>query len=194
MLPKELKKLKPKLFDRGKRGLIYIFKKNNKLYCIKIQRPNIEAKNRISNEAKFLRFLNKKNIGPKLIKSKDNYIIYEFVKGKFIQDYLDTTKAPKKIILNILSQCRTLDELKINKLEMHHPVKHILIYKNKPVMIDFERCYFTKKPKNTTQFIQYLTTKKIVKSTKKLRLLLKEYKNNQNDKNYKKLILALFLH
>ena len=39
------------------------------------------------------------------------------------------------MILDVLEQCFVMDKLGINKLEMHHPVKHVLIKKNKKVLM-----------------------------------------------------------
>jgi len=71
---------------------------------------------------------------------------------------LETPGIVNKIIKNILEQCRIMDKLKINKKEFHKPIKHIIVYKNKPVMIDFERCYYAEKPKNVTQFCQFISS------------------------------------
>ena len=57
MLPKNLLKYNPKLFARGKRGLIYTFKKNKKTIAIKIKNPESKAENRIQNEINFLKIL-----------------------------------------------------------------------------------------------------------------------------------------
>ena len=56
-------------------------------------------------------------------------------------------------------------------------------------MIDFERCYETKNPKNVTQFCNFLMFNKesFNFNNKKLILLLKEYKNKQTEKNYKQI-------
>lgn len=185
MIPLKYKKYKPILFDSGKRSIIYKFKINKKEFIIKSKKPNSKAKARMENEAKFLKILNKYKIGPKLIDSGKNYLIYEFIKGKFFPEYIKTNNS-KKIILNVLEQCRILDKLKINKKEMHHPVKHIIIDK-KPVMIDFERCYYTKNPKNVTQFCQYLMLINNKLKNPKFLKILKEYKNNQSDNNFKKI-------
>ena len=72
-----------------------------------------------------------------------------------------------------------------NKDEMHHPLKHIIITPSGPVLIDFERCKETKKPKNVTQFVEFLcrikeelSKKGILINAENLRKLSKEYKNN----------------
>ncbi len=70
---------------------------------------------------------------------------------------------------------------------MHNPVKHIIIGK-KVVMIDFERCIISESPKNVTQFVQFLTKLDFIRRSGDLMDLLKAYKYEQNDKNYKKLL------
>ena len=83
--------------------------------------------------------------------------MYEFVDGIKILDFI--SQSPKseilKIIKDIFKQLHTLDRLNINKAEMHHPIKHILVG-NKTVLIDFERCRYTEKPQNVTGFCQFM--------------------------------------
>ena len=62
-----------------------------------------------------------------------------------------------KILKAIMEQCKIMDNLRINKKEMHKPLKNIIITKKeKPVLLDFERCCFTNRPKNANQFKQFL--------------------------------------
>jgi len=163
-------------FASGKRSKVYTGRFKGRKVAVKIS-------NRAEIEADWLRLLNKKRIGPKLINVKKNMLVYEFVEGKRIGDCLKDKNA-KKIIKNILRQCRILDVLKINKKELTNPYKHILINKNKVTMIDFERCHEVEKGKNVTQFCEYLMRNKIIKRNR-LTPLLKEYKRNQNEKNFK---------
>jgi len=175
--------MKKQFFAKGKRSIVYLI--DNK-YILKEHKNRFRAK----NEAKFLKILNKKGIGPKLISIKNKEITMECIKGERIIPCLENKKKTKRIIKNILNQCRTLDKLRINKYELKNPYKHILINK-KPVQIDFERCKTTKNPKNTTQFCQFLTSKRIKQITKinkkHLIKLLKEYKKSQTDKNFKEI-------
>lgn len=178
-----------KKFSQGKRSIVYTGSYRNKKVAIKVQKQGIQAKDRIKNEVKFLKILNKYKIGPKLISSKDNVMIYHFVEGTQFIGWVKNKKNTKKVIKDILNQCRTLDKLKINKLEFTRPIKHIFIKNNKATIIDFERCYKTKEPKNVTQFFNFLVNKKIIKVNKaKTRKALKKYKHNQTEKNYKELI------
>ncbi len=173
-----------KYLTKGKRGKIYVQGK----FAIKKSLPK-----RVKNESSWLKILNKYDIGPKLVEVKKDYFKYKFAKGEFILDYFKSNN-PKPIILNVLKQCRVMDKLKVNKLEMHNPHKHIIIENKKPVMIDFERAYKTEKPKNVTQFCQYLMSRKVYDvikyniKKKELIKILKIYKNNQTEVNFNKII------
>lgn len=157
MLPEDLIKHNPEPYAKGKRGLIYTFKKGNKRIAIKIKNPKSKAENRIQNEIYFLKILNKYGIGPKLLSHERDYFCYEFIEGKNINQYIkENKKIPKTILNNIMKQCKTMDKLKINKEEMHRPLKNVIIKNNKPVLLDFERCHFTHRPKNVNQFKQFL--------------------------------------
>ncbi len=185
-------------FAEGKRSVIYKTVKGNKILLTKVEKPGIQAQNRIQNEVSWLKLLNSKGIGPKLISSNGNSFTYEFVPGEFILDWI--RKHEKKEILNmlrqVLRQCYILDCLHVTKEEMQHPVKHIIIEK-KPVMIDFERCRYTLSPKNVTQFFQFLTGQKLslifkekgIKANNKgLRELLQKYKEKPSDLLFQRLL------
>jgi putative serine/threonine protein kinase len=156
---------------KGKRSVVYLCKFNGKLAVKKIEKENIQAVNRINNEIFWLKKLNKFKIGPKLYSFKKNYFICEYIKGKNIIPYMESEKNPKKVILEVLRQCRILDNLRADKKEMTNPYKHIIIRKNKPTLIDFERTRFSEKPQNVTAFFQFLTSSRIDK------ILAKKYVN-----------------
>jgi len=183
-----------KLFAKGHRGIIFKAKYKNKDVAIKIKRPESKAIDRICNEIKFLKILNKYKIGPKLVFSTKGYFVYEFIPGKFILDYFENTskKGMVKILKDVLKQMYIMDQLKINKEEMHHPVKHIVINKNKPHLLDFERCYKTEKPHNVTQFLQFIISIrkrfKLDIERKSLIKFSKEYKKDYSKETLNKII------
>ncbi len=172
--------------------------KRSHVYCIfniaiKTKRKDTTALNRIKNEANWLNILNKYNIGPKMYFCTENLLIMKNIRGERILNFFThATKDEKiKIIKEILRQCRILDKLKVDKYEMHHPLKHILIKNNKVIMIDFERCKYSIKPKNVTQFIQFITQLGFNINKEKLKKILQEYKKDYSARNYKKLINQL---
>lgn len=172
---------------RGRRGVVFtgIFK--DKKIAIKTKKKQSEAIGRIENEANWLKVLNKKGIGPKYLFSGKDYLVYRFIEGKFIGDYIENSKKPGilKTLHQIFKQLYAMDKIYLDKEEMHHPFKHIIVGK-KPVMIDFERCHKTLTPKNITQFCQFLISKTISSSLKKKGINIDRKKIIKLAKQYKK--------
>jgi len=178
-----------KFLAKGKRGHVYLEKKDGKFICIKKSEEE-----RISNEVYWLKILNEEGVGPKLLKYDENSFCYEFIDGNFILNYLEgkSKDVIKKIVKKILNQCRKMDRLKVNKFEMHKPLKHIIIKNDMPIMIDFERCRESLFPKNVTQFCHFLTSnyfKNLLKLDRKIMIkTLKEYKKDESEKNFRKIL------
>ncbi len=186
-------------FARGKRSVVYVFTRKGVQLALKVERDDIAATGRLVNEAKFLRLLNPHGVGPHLLDSDKKSILYEFVAGKLILDYLASAKNPWPVLRKIFLQCRVMDSLGINKLEMHKPVKHIFVKRGTPVMIDFERCYYAKRPKNVSQFAQFLLSSrvrpllrgKVRYRSDSVRSACQRYQKDQSVEHFKK-ILACF--
>ncbi|MEK6968742.1 MAG: HemK2/MTQ2 family protein methyltransferase [Nanoarchaeota archaeon] len=175
-------------FTHGKHGKIYTGAYKGKKVAIKTAlTPQFET--HIQNEAIMLKRINKLGIGPKLLFSTDAYFAYTFIEGKFILGFLEKAKASqiKKLIKEILMQCRILDKRGLSKFEMTKPVKHIIVQKNgKAVMIDFERCKHTKKPKNVTQFCQFIISPQVNQILAKLGININQEKLIEACKEYKR--------
>lgn len=180
---------------KGKRGKVYL----EKGIATKLSQPF-----RVKNEVDWLKKLNKHKIGPKLVSYNEDSFSYKFVKGIEIIPWIETSnkKDILNVLKNIIKQCEILDSLKVNKKEMNHPYKHILIEKNKPVMIDFERCKITENPKNVNQFFQFLINsrmgsllkeKEIFLQKNEIQELLKEYKKTRSKKELNRILNLLQL-
>jgi len=176
-------------FTKGKRGFLYTGSYKGDKVVIKIKNPESKAQNRIENEIKFLEILNRNNIGPKLLLKGKDYFAYRFIEGDFFPKFIqeNSKKEILKIVKRIFNQMFILDEIKINKEEMHHPHKHIIINKkDRPVLIDFERCHYTPKPKNVTQFCNYMISTFVSEIFKSKGILLDKSKIIGLEKTYKK--------
>jgi len=189
-------------YASGKRGVVYTGKYKGKNVAVKIKNPSSGAAARIQIEAHILAALNKRGIGPKVFEAEDDFIIMEYVKGILILDYFEaSTKAQiKAVVKKILLQLYTLDELKINKDEMHHPVKHIIVRRGTPVLIDFERAKYSPKAHNVTQFCQFMTNRNVGEiiekkginiSKKDMMALAKEYSRDNIKKILGRIISAI---
>lgn len=178
-----------KYFSKGKRGLIYTGIYKNKKVAIKTKNPKSKAVERIKNEAEYLKKLNKHGIGPKFVSFKNNKLTYEFVEGDFIVNFIEKSKKTeiRTVLIKVLNQMHQLDKLKVDKEEMHRPVKHIVVTKsNKPVLLDFERAHETQKPKNVTQFCQFLISSNLNSLLAKKNIKLKRNKMITLAQKYKK--------
>jgi len=178
--------------------MVYIGILRGKKVAIKQKHPCSQARGRIGNEAKFLKILNGHGIGPTLICYERQKLVYCFVEGVRILDYLKSANRKQSInaIKKVFEQCFIMDQLGINKHEMTNPYKHVLV-KKEPVQIDFERCNYSDKPKNVTQFCQFVSGGKVAEilKTKSIRLnrsqilaAAKAYKKSICKKRFEKLI------
>ena len=194
-----------KSLAKGHRGFVYSAKLNKKDVAVKIE--NSPKNNfRIKNEVEWLKKLNKKNLGPNLIAEGSNYFIMDLIKGKRIVDFIDSLDANqlntrnliKTVLCECLRQCRELDLMKVDKDEMHHPYKHIIIGENQNItFIDFEKCKYTEEPKNVTQFCQFISStnmfvvmreKGLMVFPEKIRKFAQFYKINPSEKNLEKIM------
>lgn len=143
---------------KGHHGIVYHGVYRGKKIAIKIKNPKSHAIEIIRKEAGWLKRLDEYPIAPKLIFHTENFLVMEFIDGKRIIDYIESSNKKEIISLlkKIFGQLLILDKLGIKKEEMHHPIKHIIVREKKPVMIDFERAHFTEKPGNVTQFCSFL--------------------------------------
>jgi len=191
-------KIKTDNILKGQRGIVEI---NGDVAIKRARNSNYDAQ----GEATFLKLLNKHNIGPKYIDSTKDSLSMEYIDGQRILDYLVDKDTTKKDIINIiekiLEQVYDMDKLGISKLELTHPYKHIIIRNKKPIQIDFERCTYTNKPKNVTQFIQFLCSgktahmvknKEVKINVKVLRELALKYKKDYNKKYLKEILACLY--
>ena len=146
-----------RFFSQGKRGRIFTGYIGKKKAGIKIKRAGSTALNTVSNEIRILKILNKEGIGPELLLYGDDFLAYSFVEGKFILDFIQDADRNSiiDVVKEVFRQCSAMDRLGINKFEMQHPVKHIIVGE-KTVLIDFERARFSPNPKNVTQFCDFL--------------------------------------
>ena len=177
-----------KYFTKGNRGLLFLANYKGKKVVVKAKNPSSEAISRVKIEKDWLKKLNKEGIGPKLFFGCDDYFVMEFVEGKLIHDLFEkgNKKKIKDVMRQLLQLMKKLDDLNINKEEMHKPMKHILIDdKNKIHLIDFERSNYSEKPKNVTQVLQFFSSGKFIERSKldidkeKVMSLAKEYKKNK---------------
>ncbi len=203
-----------KYFTHGKRGNIFTgimdwskfikkyipAKKDLVKVAIKVKRKESQALQRMENETKWLTILNEQGIGPHLLFSGEGYLVYEFVEGDYLLDWIEDHSAPEiqHLIQQILQQLYLLDQLGINKEELHRPQKHILVTKlNQSILLDFERCHEATKIQNVSQFAEFLCRareeleKRGVLISSTIRTLAQTYKQQPTLEQFHNLLKAV---
>ena len=178
-----------KFFAKGKRGIVYKADYLEKKVAIKVESPMSKAVARIKNEINMLKELNRYGIGPEFYFSDTTWFVMDFIEGERIIDFLKNASArhARQAVINVLKQLFELDYLGINKEELNHPYKHIIIDRNlHPVLIDFERAKKTINPKNISQFVQFLISKKINLILDEKRIYINKRKMLEIVNSYKK--------
>lgn len=173
---------------QGHRGVIYTGFIGKRKVVVKKHRESSEAIGRMVNEARWLKVLNRKGIGPKLLHYAEDYLMYRYVQGEFLPTFIHSGSLVevRKVLKDVLNQCYIMDSIGVNKEEMHNPYKHILVSNGKAVMLDFERCHVSQSPKNVTQFCQYISNNKMKKMLDAKGLKIDKRKLISLDKKYKK--------
>ena len=170
--------------SKGKHSIVLSGKYDNNEVACKIEKNNFVGK-----EGFFLEKLQEYWFVPKLYFYTQNYIVMEKINGEILYNMYEKYEKTQitTIINNIFEASQILDELGVQKFEMLNPYKHIFIQDDLFVkFIDFERMVYSKKPKNTTQFIEYLRRKQeklkkvgIIIDNEKLEKIAKTYKLSQ---------------
>ncbi|WP_456369062.1 hypothetical protein [Geoglobus sp.] len=135
-------------------------------------------------EAQILTVLQPFSFVPRVysIRCSELEIEMEYVKGREIGKSLRSLQ--RRDVERMLEICRVLDRLGIQKEEMNHPDRHIII-SDRVVFIDFERSVYRSRPSNLTQFAVYLNTRLGLMSHGELSVLLKKYKREFTDDAYR---------
>ncbi len=173
----------------GWRGKVYKGYLDGKLLSFKVALSDLH-KHPIQKESYILSIVNKFGIGGKLRLSGEDFIAYDFIDGKHLNEVLND-KNYFEIIDKLLQQAYILDTLKIDKGEMHKPYSNVLVDENLNVyLIDFERARKSLNPKNVLNLVQFI--KRGYQDSKLFIDILREYKYNQNEENFMKLRNCLF--
>ncbi len=149
---------------QGKRGVVFSGRYRGKKVAIKVKKEGSFAQGTIEKEAYWLKKLAGRRFAPKLYFHDDSALVRELVEGELILDFLARARKEEiRIVLRrIIADLHYLDSRKFNKEEMHHPLKHIMVKGSVARFIDFERMHGSEEPKNITQFLIFLSGKKVV--------------------------------
>ena len=179
---------------KGRHSVVYV--KGDRA----VKRFHPHLKQNFWKEVKFLEILQPYGFVPRIyrIDPENLEIEMEFIRGEFIIDFLRKRDAVsiRRVLIECFEICYILDSLGIQKEEMNHPDRHIIV-SDKPYFIDFERAHESSKPSNVTQFAAYVTSMRIRKfantcDIREIVQVMKEYKKTYSREIFVKLVESLF--
>jgi len=197
-----------RILGKGSEGLVLkVQNMNSNTMALKIRRID-SCRTDMKNEFEFYQHVNRNYLGPKVYSYTKNTLLMEFIEGLSARNWFLKTKMNleliRKIIINILTQCYTLDKLHIdhgqlNKLDNHVIISH---HGSKCTIVDFESASCIRKVNNVTSAFQGLIFKGIIsdqikkfvnydKKRVEFLNLLSIYKKDKSRKNFDSIIALI---
>ena len=197
-----------RILGKGSEGLVLkVQNTHSKTMALKIKRID-SCRTNMKNEFEFYQSVNRNHLGPKVYSYTKNTLLMELVEGLSARNWFLKSKMNleliRKIIINILTQCYTLDKLHIdhgqlNKLDNHVIISH---HGSKCTIVDFESASCIRKVNNVTSAFQGLIFKGIIsdqinkfanydKKRVEFLNLLCRYKMDMSKKNFDSIIALI---
>lgn len=192
----------------GTVGLVVKARARDEILAIKIRRTDANRPS-MENEAKFTAMANRLGIGPLVVDHSKDFMLMKLLEHVEIEDWLrglggrGSRDQVRELVHRLLNQCRKLDIMGIDHGQLSNLRKHAVVVEGSPWIIDFESAGTARRPKNVTAAAQYLLVGGRVspalrralgvKDVAPILSLLSEYKADQSDFNYSKLLEHLRL-
>jgi len=177
--------------------------------ALKIRRIDADRAG-MHREAEMLRKANSIGVGPRLLSVSQNFLLMQFVEGSLLPKWVEKLRGRgakariRRVLCDVLEQCRSLDEAGLDHGELSRAPKHIIVGPgDKPVIVDFETASVSRRTSNVTSICQYLflgsqVAKDIQKrhfriNREKLLEALKTYKRKRTRENFNEILTALSL-
>jgi len=178
--------------------------------ALKIRRTDADRET-MKREAEMLQIANSVNVGPRLLGFTQDLLLMELVEGLLLPAWIEkirkernAVKRTRRVLRDILEQCRRLDEAGLDHGELSEASKHIIVdHEDKAWILDFESASTTRRVSNVTSICQFLflkgKTARLIGEVinrhdmDKLISLLRSYKRNRTRKNFDDIIKACVL-
>ncbi len=172
--------------------------------ALKIRRVDAD-RDGMQREADMLRRANAINVGPKLLRVTENFLLMEFIEGTLLPQWVEalrgrgTRSRIRRVLLAVLEQCYRLDEAGLDHGELSRAPKHIIVdADDRPCLVDFETASVGRRVSNVTSICQFLfigspAAKKIKRKLggvdeKGLINVLRNYKQERTREGFKRIL------
>ena len=190
------------VLGKGYVGVVVVAYMKGQKVALKMRRIDADRLD-FNHEAEMMQKANAIGVGPKFIAVSNNFLFSQLIDGDLLEDWLETQRDKtliRKVLVNILEQCWSLDEAGLDHGELSKAPKHLIVDKeNRTFIVDFETASIVRKVINVTSVCQFLfmgnsrATKMLgevfgVKQKSELIAALKNFKKNTNRKNFEGLL------
>lgn len=151
---------------------------NGGQFALKAEKQKSPRRNMAGKEALHLLFVNAFGIGPRLecFDAVQRVVVLEFVDGATFDRWLFGKNPSKKVlsafVKELLLQGETLDRIGISHGQLAGKGRNILVAKNRPVIIDFEKASTKRRCRNKNQLRSLLFENPRSAVAKKVREML----------------------
>ena len=179
-LKKEKLKLEKKI-AKGHSSEVFLVKKARKNFALKIEKVKSTRKDMAEREVENLKKANSVGVGPLLyaFDLERRIILMEYIKGKTFSKWLfglkknETNKKKlKKFTEELLLQAEKMDKIGLDHGQLAGRGVNILVRKNLPVIVDFEKASQKRKCHNKTVLQSFLFKNPHSAVTKKVKEIL----------------------
>jgi len=178
--------------------------------ALKIRRTDADRET-MKHESEMLKIANSVDVGPRLLGFTQDLLLMELIEGLLLPTWIEkirrernAVKRTRRVLRDILEQCRKLDDTGLDHGELSKAPKHIMVDReDKAWILDFESASTTRRVSNVTSICQFLflkgRTAKLIgevinrRDMGKLIFLLRSYKRSRTRKNFDEIIKACVL-
>jgi putative serine/threonine protein kinase len=188
------------VLGKGCVGIVTMACRDDEKIALKIRRVDAD-RSRMQHEAEMLEKANSFHVGPKMLNVSKNFLLMQFVDGNLLPVWLGKARSKvrvRRVLREVLQQCRRLDKAGLDHGELSHAPKHIIVNTNgRPCIVDFETASVNRRPANVTSICQFLFISGIVekvaeklgkKDRKAIIDALKRYKNRGDHEDFENLL------
>ena len=192
------------VLGKGCVGVVVAVHTNLGKDALKIRRVDADRAG-MRHEAEMLRRANAINVGPRLFKVTENFLLMEFIEGALLPQWVEALKERgarsriRWVLRAVLEQCYKLDEAGLDHGELSRAPKHIIVdVDDCPHLVDFETASINRRVTNVTSICQFLfigsQAAKTIKrklgevDEKELISALRNYKQERTREGFKKIL------
>jgi len=194
------------VLGKGCVGIVVVAYVGTSRVALKIRRVDAD-RSEMEHEAEMLQKANGIGVGPRFIGLSQDFLLMEFIGGRLLPDWITTLKGKgsakriRRVICEILWQCRKMDMAGLDHGELSRAPKHVIVDpEDKVHIVDFEAASVRRRTSNVTSICQYLLIGSQLAGTLRRKLggidteclivMLRDYKRQPSDENFAKILVT----